>query len=269
MKKIVTLLLALCLSLQIINAQTAPDFTFTDIHGDQHNLQHALNQGYIVMIDFFFVDCPPCQQSAPEIQAMHEDYAGKNVIIWSISDRDSDDYIEQYKTGAGLEYIAGGIQGGGNTVINDYASQFTFTGFPTISIVCPDGSITWDIWPYTSGAPEWRNAIDACGVVDADPYQPMNATSTADVDQAGNRLSVFPNPVQQSTLINLELQHSAQVQLKVSNLLGQPLKTVNLGKQNSGIQQFDLDIHDLPKGTYILQVNLSEETVLSKKIIKL
>ncbi|MFT4761053.1 MAG: hypothetical protein ACI9XO_001876 [Paraglaciecola sp.] len=31
-------------------AQTAPDFTFTDINGTIHNLQHALDQDYIVLV---------------------------------------------------------------------------------------------------------------------------------------------------------------------------------------------------------------------------
>ena len=269
MKQLFTCLLVILLSLQLTYGQNAIDFTFTDINADEHNLQNALDQGFIVMIDFFFVDCPPCIDSAPEIQAMHEDYQGKNVIIWSISDRDSDAYIEQFKSGLGLDYVAGGVQGGGNNIINTYAAEFNFTGFPTISIVCPDGSISWDIWPYTSGAPEWRGAIDACGVVDSDPYVPVNATAVTDFDALGNGLGIYPNPIQSTGTVDVELAESAEIKLEVYNLLGQRLNTLYQGVQAAGLQQIDINTDNLAEGTYLLQLSVNGVQSLTQKFTKL
>ena len=200
---------------------------------------------------------------------MHEDYEGKNVIIWSISDRDSDPYIEDYKNQAGLSYISGGAQGGGADVINTYAANFTFTGFPTISIVCPDGSITWDIWPYTSGAPEWRNAIDDCDVVDSDPYVSLSATAVTDFDAVGNGLGIFPNPITETGIIDVELAKSAQISLEAYNLVGQSVKTIFEGYRTEGFHQIDFNAHDLPKGTYLLQLKVNDQPSLVQKFTKL
>ncbi|MBK9106499.1 MAG: redoxin domain-containing protein [Saprospiraceae bacterium] len=62
-----TILLLIFTSFQLIlTAQTAPDFTVTDIHGQVHHLYaDYLNQGKTVVIKIFFTTCPPCNSIAP------------------------------------------------------------------------------------------------------------------------------------------------------------------------------------------------------------
>ena len=50
------------------NAQignTAPDFTATDTHGETHTLYDYLEDGKIVVLDFFYTTCGPCQFYTP------------------------------------------------------------------------------------------------------------------------------------------------------------------------------------------------------------
>lgn len=262
MKKVFTCFFSLALFWQV-NAQQALDFTFTDINGVTHRLQNALDQGFIVMIDFFFVNCPPCQASSPEIQAIHEDYQGKNVLVWSISDRDNNPAIVTFKQNLGLTFTAGGLQGGGNNVVNAYAAGFPFTGFPTISVVCPDRSISWDIWPYSAGAPQWRNAINACGVVDHAPYVP----SLTAVDEIGalNAPLLSPNPALESTRLTYSLREAQQMQIDLLNAQGQLLRQVFSGRLEAGDQQLDIALAGLPAGAYFVrfQNTLGEVHTLS------
>ncbi|MCB0639182.1 MAG: redoxin domain-containing protein [Lewinella sp.] len=268
MQKVLYTLLFVLAFAGFTSAQTAPDFTFTDIHGDQHNLNHALEQGYVVLLDFFFVDCPPCQATAPEIQAIHDDYAGKNVIIWSISDRDADAYIEAYKTNAGLTYLAGGEDGGGTQVINLYASNFTFTGFPTFSVVCPDGGITWDVWPLTSGAANLRAAIDACGVVDADPYVAFSTTRTTEVGSLES-VRLAPNPIATEGQLQLSLSESTFLSADLFNAQGQRVRNLFRAELPAGEQQFQLNLEGLPAGQYWLRLQDAEGRVSTLSVQKM
>lgn len=251
MKKVFTYLSLILLTSFGLQAQQALDFTFTDTKGDTHNLQHALDQGYIVVMDFFFVNCPPCQGSAPELASIAADYtdAGKNVILWSMSDRDSNEAIEGFEEQFGLTFPAGGVEGAADDVIDLYASNFNFTGFPTLSFVCPDGSITWDIWPYSAGAPEWRSAIDACGVVDAAPYEPMNSTRVEEV-AALTSLLVSPNPTSGISTLKLDLANTSTLNIGLYNAQGAKVQQVFAGQLLSGQHNMNVDLSELPAGAY-------------------
>ncbi|HMQ50409.1 MAG TPA: redoxin domain-containing protein [Saprospiraceae bacterium] len=268
MRKTYLLLAACWLCLNWGKAQTtAPDFSFTDINGETHHLQHALDQGFIVVIDFFFVDCGPCQISAPEMQAIHEDYEGKNVVIWSISDRDSDAYIENYKSNAGLTYISAGIQGGGASVIDMYANQFNFLGFPTVSVICPDGSINWDIWPYSAGAPQWRNAINNCGVHNSAPYQSVTASGVADFEVL-EKMRFMPNPSTGYGTLDIHLQEASSFRLDVLSIEGKVLKTLFEGQMGAGTQRLDIDLSDLPNGIYFLRAQDGAKVKMERLVLQ-
>lgn len=268
MKKVFTLITFLTLSLQLTWAQTAPDFTFTDVHGETHNLQHTLDQGYIVLLDFFFVDCPPCRDTAPEIQAIHDDYADKNIVVFSVSDRDSDAYIDAYKTGAGLTYISGGTEGGGAAVLSTYEADFNFTGFPTFSIICPDGGISWDIFPLTGGAQNLRDAIDACGVVDADDYVAQSTTAVQGV--TGLQSAVFaPNPTATSSRLQFELVASTGLTVNLMNAQGALVQKVFNGQLTVGVHHFDVEMVNLPAGAYWLRIQNAAGQTTSMPVQKI
>ncbi len=268
MKKVFTYLSLMLLTSFGLQAQQALDFTFTDTHGDTHNLQNALDQGYIVIMDFFFVNCPPCQQSSPELVSITEDYAGKNVIMWSLSDRDSDIAIQGFEEQFGFTTPAGGPAGGADDVINMYANNFTFTGFPTLSFVCPDGGISWDIWPYTSGAPEWRSAIEACGVVDAAPYEPMSTTSVEEI-AAINSMVVSPNPATEKSMLNLNLSNTSTLEIALFNAQGAKLQQVFAGQLLSGQHSIEVDMANLPAGAYWVRLQNEQGEITSTPLQKI
>ena len=55
----------------------APDFTITDYKNKVHNLYaDYLDKDKVVVIKFFFVDCPPCNTLAPYVQTAYNRWGG-------------------------------------------------------------------------------------------------------------------------------------------------------------------------------------------------
>jgi hypothetical protein len=67
-------------------------------------------------------------------------------------------------------------------------------------------------------------------------------------------LKVYPNPNQGKFRVSFELDGLKQVELSLTNAIGQQVYSKGLGKV-SGIHSEELDISDLAKGIYVLQVN--------------
>ena len=68
-KRIIALLLILHSS---IIAQNAPNLELTDLNGVTHNLYDYLDEGKSVLLDFFIVNCTPCQEGAGYLDAFYE-----------------------------------------------------------------------------------------------------------------------------------------------------------------------------------------------------
>ncbi len=252
MKQIFTLIFLFALSLSSTFAQTAPDFTFTDIDGESHSLSDALAENKVILLDFFFVDCGPCQQWAPEIDAIIEDFEGTTLEIWAISDRDYNAYIQASIFNSTHEHHkVGGVQGGGNDILNLFDANFTFKAHPSYSIICSDGSITWDIWPISTGANEIRNQLtEDCGVTEL-------SSSTSAIEGL-KAVQVFPNPASDNITVEFDLATSTTMAIEVYNTLGQKVKSIQTVAYATGAQTVNVDVSDLTEGLYVLKMQSDE-----------
>jgi thiol-disulfide isomerase/thioredoxin len=248
-KMLLTLFIALTLS--IASAQTAPDFTFTDIDGNAHTLSTALEDGKVIIIDFFFVNCGPCVSWAPEIDQLIADFEDTNVEVWSISDRDSDSAISSSVFNPTHDnHKAGGSAGSGDDIVNLYANNFNFTGFPTFAVVCTDGSITWDIWPLSTGVPEIRNKLtEDCGVA--------QTTRTSSIP-GFKKAKLFPNPASDISQFEFVLDQPAVLTIDIMNAFGQKISSVPSSHYISGNHQVNLNVANLPTGIYYLKVTAGQ-----------
>ncbi len=160
----------------------AVDFTATDCHGTEVHLFDILDGGQYVLIDFFFVNCGPCQQATPKVVESY--YAmGCNmhdVFYMEISDRDSDAACQNWCQNYGVEYPTIGGPAGGSGICNTYQ----IGAFPTVILIAPDRQILInDLWPINN-AQTVINALEQHGLQQHDCNTPSyNPQVSITVDQ--------------------------------------------------------------------------------------
>jgi len=179
-------LILLCAAVSV-QAQVAQDFTITDTDGNEWNLYEQLALGKTVVLDFFYVNCVPCQGQSPEVSIMYQDYlsTGSEVLVLGISNRDSDVDVEQFDQTYNITYPTAGEEGGGDTVTTLYQSWFQFFGWPSYGVVCPDSTINWGILPSIPGVPELRSAVNEC----------LGASSVTEAHQMSDYLTIHPDKI--------------------------------------------------------------------------
>ena len=62
------------------------DFTLMDVHGKAWTLKSL--RGKVVLVNFWATWCPPCRKEMPDLQALHERF-GDRLVILAISDEDA------------------------------------------------------------------------------------------------------------------------------------------------------------------------------------
>lgn len=67
-------------------------------------------------------------------------------------------------------------------------------------------------------------------------------------------LSVYPNPATNSTLVTLELEQAARLTLVLTNEKGYSVKTIPAEQYEVGKNSIEIDLNDVPNGTYTLVV---------------
>lgn len=81
------------------SAQTAPDFTLTDINGKKISLSQF--KGKVVVLDFWATWCPPCRRGIPDLVAIKKQYGDKIEIIGISVDQESatevPGFVKDYK----------------------------------------------------------------------------------------------------------------------------------------------------------------------------
>ncbi|MCB0647556.1 MAG: redoxin domain-containing protein [Saprospiraceae bacterium] len=139
--------------LQNLAAQKlAPDFTATDTKGNVHRLyDDYLSQNKIVVVHLFFVNCPPCNQIARNVEKVYQNFgAGKDKVQFlefSIMAGDSNADIEGYKSKHDLTFPSFGYAGKSDDVFSKYTDPDvgSYSGTPHFTIVKPDGTYVYDV----------------------------------------------------------------------------------------------------------------------------
>jgi thiol-disulfide isomerase/thioredoxin len=263
MKKIYLFALALFLSVNCLKAQTtlttAVDFTVTDTHGNSHNLFSILASGKYVCLDFFFVTCPACIATCPYYKQTFTNYGcnTQDVYFMSIDNGDSNVQCDQYETdhlggSAGYPCISGAT-GGGNAVVSTYG----ISAFPTYILIKPDHSIVeGDMWPINSAA-------------DFDTYFAAHALThksclTGIKEEAyTNSIFLYPNPA--SDHLKVETSNNIKVStVKVFDVLGKNIISLKL----NDVETAELNVAELERGIYFMEIVTSDEHTIVKKFNK-
>jgi len=78
----------------------------------------------------------------------------------------------------------------------------------------------------------------------------------------------IPNPFHGNSIINVNLENSANLSLAVYSVIGQKVMNINKGSVNPGAYQFIVDGSQLQPGVYFYTVNVNKESVTKKMIVR-
>ncbi|ACU59697.1 peroxiredoxin family protein [Chitinophaga pinensis] len=75
----------------------APGFALRDLNGKKWSLKNL--KGKVVVLNFWFVTCPPCIQEMPELNELTKDYQSKEVVFLAMTYNDKEevtDFLEDH-----------------------------------------------------------------------------------------------------------------------------------------------------------------------------
>ena len=64
----------------------------------------AKNKGKVIMLNFFATWCPPCQVEVPDLVAVNKKFAGKDVLIVSLSVDEDEKVVVPFMKKMGMDY---------------------------------------------------------------------------------------------------------------------------------------------------------------------
>jgi len=225
----------------------APNFTVTDTHGNTHTLYNLLDSGKVVVLDFFYTTCIPCQFYTPQVNLAFKKYGCNTAEVYfmAIDYQDTNAEVLAYDQQYGIEYPSvSGLNGGGNAVVG----QYNIIGFPTFYVIDSSRTIVQQIDPPTLQVFDFR--FQQLGIAPAT----CAVSSTAEFF-GDKRLHLYPNPVAGSRL-NVRLPDGipALSGYEILDFSGLRIRSGQLHSENTGA--FEVGVADLPPGIYLLKVNV-------------
>lgn len=245
--------------------QTAPNFTVTDLHGDQHAL--ADYSGKWVMIDFFAYWCGPCAGIAPIVNEFYVKYGCNNydIVVLALEYEGTTAQTQAFEDANGGDPnhptpTVSGLDGGAAAVHSTYGPA----AFPTVVLIGPDGKFkNIDIWPIAN-----ISAIETAFTNAGASSAMVTHSCAASVDEMTlSASSIYPNPTTGNATLNIEATISQDINVRVVSLNGQILSeaTANV---TSGSNQIAVSMEDLDAGSYLVQVTDADGTVQTVSIVK-
>lgn len=146
--------LTLCVLLTVFSlslvAQKAPDFMVVTTDSKTINLyDDFLNEGQAVVIELFFVDCPPCRTFAPFMSSLHKRMVTEKVAVdfisLSVISDDNDENVNEFKTMFDHDWHFAHSGGNSFSAAKPYqdGTYGTYFGTPTIIVIAPDGTVNY------------------------------------------------------------------------------------------------------------------------------
>ena len=164
------------------------------------------------------------------------------------------------------ELLNGGLQAG-NT--KTFTKDFTFQGDYRLP---SDGSAAQRINHATEHSIEDFNNLTVIAWVQdlttKEVFQSMEATNVTSVKNEisnSNSLSVYPNPLNNEGLIELNIEKAANTNISIIDLIGKVVFQEELGTLSVGKHLFDINGKNFDYGVYLINVMVDGE-LISKKI---
>lgn len=260
MKKILALASSLFLLFRLASAQTplttAPDFSVKTLDGTIIQLYPLLDDGKVVVLDFFSVSCGPCQLYAPHFQEAFEAFGRNlgNVFFLGINYNGTNSDVMYFDSLFNLTFpSASGLDGGGNAVFH----LFQLSAYPTVLVIRSDKVITNPyVWPPTTD-----NIIDAvlqAGGNLVGLYE--HAEETA--------FQVYPNPMKEFSKLSFQLKQPSKVSAQIQDARGRIVKQLlQPGILPAGTHHMEFSFTELTSGIFFVTLEVNNERLFEKVVV--
>jgi len=246
------------------------DFTVTDVEGNEHNLYSITAQGKYVYLDFFFVDCVPCQNNQPAYSEFHdkygcngeEDEGGYENMVFCLSinngnDTDADVIAYEAEFGGPFKSAPAVSNEGGSIAVDD---DFGVGAYPTFCLIGPDNTLLEkDIWEGSVSVELFESTFPKG--FDPEPHycSPELGVETNDTKIG---FTIYPNPVKGSS-INVQINLSdVSSEIKIYSILGAEVYSNTFNKKEILLNK------NLVGGVYLMEVKTIEGTVTKRFIVE-
>ncbi|MEO9886183.1 MAG: redoxin family protein [Balneola sp.] len=240
---------------QVNEGEKAPDFTLTSLQNEQIKLSEL--EGKVVYIFFFGANCPHCRDNGPITEddiyqnfKDNENFVALGLDTWNTSAAE----VTNFKNITGITYSL--LLNARQSLVDYYGNSSAY-----------DRSVVID----KTG----KIAYKGTGFVNSD-YEEVNesienelsvATSNEDSFELPNSVLLkqnFPNPFNPSTSISYTIPEAADVSLKIYNMLGVEVATIEKGFINAGEHTATFDASSLSSGIYIYRLTAGATTLTKK-----
>jgi peroxiredoxin len=107
------------------------DFTAKDINGNKYKLKEL--RGKIVVLNFWFIKCPPCQAEIPELNKLVQHYKDTSIVFLGIA-LDEKNELTEFLEKTPFEY----------SIVHNaryLSEQYKISSFPTHVIIDKEGKV--------------------------------------------------------------------------------------------------------------------------------
>ena len=252
MKKIVLTAVA-GLALTFGFAQTATNWTVNDCAGNSHTLFSELDAGKVVVISWAM----PCWACIGPIQTAANTvvgFANPNVVFYLCDDYGNSP-CSTINSWASTNSITTNAKFSNAAIdMTDYGTA----GMPKTVVL---GGTSHTVYYNVNGTNSQSNLQTAIN------NALSSGTAIVENNNAGLGLSIFLNPDVTTAKINYTLTTASEVKIDITNILGEKVSTVSLGKQSSGKQEYEIDLESLSAGSYFIKLNAGEVSETTKLTI--
>lgn len=103
-------------------------------------------------------------------------------------------------------------------------------------------------------------------LADGTTYPLTDITGIKETEAASN-VNLYPNPTVSNVRMTFSIEKNSPVQYRLVNALGQVVKSADLGTLNSGNNQVDLNVSNLPSGMYMLNLVIGNNSSTTRSFI--
>jgi len=234
-------------------------YSGSDSKGRNVNIYTLLNSGKSVFLYFFSSDCDDCEDAVQKLNQYYlsQGAGGQDFEMIGISVNPEDDDAKLNNLGWSatfplLSYIP----------YNDKS----YLHYAKNHGLSPDATLPFFVQLCPGSNPAF-SSINASAVgydgsdIFNESFRPAHevcqgSLSTLESIEFLEDISVFPNPINQG-LLQLEIVsvESANLNLNISNLMGQTVKNIKSQRVSTGKNEITADISDLENGIYYLNIS--------------